>query len=78
MVVLTVVGWAPLASAVAGAFGCTLNEATAHPCIVAGHDVGETLAVMFVMAWAAIFAFPLMLASLVGWITVWARRARPA
>lgn len=81
LAVLTALAWTPLvsilaASAIATTFGCTLNEASAHPCVVAGVDLGETLVVMFVMGWLAIFGLPFMVATLFGWLVVWSRRAR--
>lgn len=65
-----------LASFLATALGCRLNEAGAHPCLLAGRDIGETLYTMGMMFWLAILTFPLMALALVGWLIVWVRRAR--
>ena len=80
LVLVTVLAWAPvvlavLSSVAASALGCTVNEAAVHPCTVAGLDIGEPLAVMFLMGWVAILALPAMLGTLVGWFVVWTRRA---
>jgi hypothetical protein len=45
------------AAAVASAGGCTLNEGSAHPCIIFGFDAGETLYVMAVAFWLFIFTW---------------------
>lgn len=47
-----------LSSWVADANGCTLNEASTHPCIVAGRDVGELLAFGFVSGWFMLVTLP--------------------
>ncbi len=73
--VLTVVGWAPFAgvlvsSLLAEAFGCTLNEAGTHPCVVAGIDWGGALSTMFVLGWLMLVTWPLMLLTPVAWIAL--------
>lgn len=90
--VVTVLGWAPFGAVltsglVATVFGCTLNEAGAHPCVVAGYDFGELLYVGGVSGWFMLVTWPLMLITLVAWLAlagvfvmrrVEARRARGA
>ncbi len=73
--VFTVVGWAPFAGVLfsglfANYFGCTLNEAGVNPCVVAGIDWGETLAMMFVAGWFMLVTWPLMLLTFVAWIAL--------
>ena len=43
-----------IASTIASAHGCQLDEGGTHPCIVMGSDWGGTLYTMFVMAWLGI------------------------
>ncbi len=66
VVVLVILGlaFAPLASvAVAGgianANGCQLDEGSAHPCVVNGQDLGETLYTLGVMGWLMLVTVPL-------------------
>lgn len=73
--VVTLVGWAPLAgvlvsSLVANSFGCTLNEAGTHPCVVAGVDWGGLLGFMFVAGWLMLVTWPLMLLTFVAWMAL--------
>lgn len=70
--VVTAVAWAPffsvlVAGLTATAFGCTLNEGNAHPCVVAGIDLGDTLYAMGVMGWLMLVTVPFMLLTLVVW-----------
>jgi len=48
-----------VASAVAGAFGCRLDEAGSYPCMVAGVDVGGLLSTLFVLGWLMLLTLPL-------------------
>ena len=57
-----------IASGIASANGCKLNEADAHPCVLLGIDWGEILYGMFVMAWLAIATIPLGALALMLWI----------
>lgn len=73
--VLTVVGWAPLAGVLfsglfAEYFGCTLNEAGTHPCVVAGIDWGGALSLMFVAGWLMLVTWPLMLLTFAAWVAL--------
>jgi hypothetical protein len=65
------------AGGIALAAGCTLNEAGAHPCVVFGSDLGETLYAMGVMGFLAIATIPTGLALLVLFFAFnwWRRRA---
>jgi hypothetical protein len=43
----------------AGILGCTVNEAGASPCLVAGIDLGPALVFAFVSGWFALLTLPL-------------------
>jgi hypothetical protein len=63
---------APIASlmisiAIADANGCTLNEGGVHPCVVGGHDWGETLMTMFVLGWLMLLTLPIGAIAFVIW-----------
>jgi hypothetical protein len=53
------------ASAIADVSGCTLNEGSAHECIVSGTDIGDTLYTMFVLGWLFFLTVPTGLVALV-------------
>lgn len=53
------------AGVIAQAAGCDLDEGSAHPCTVAGMDVGEALYTMFVMGWMFFLTVPTGLVALV-------------
>jgi hypothetical protein len=81
LIILTIAAWLPIgfafaASGIASSLGCRLNEAGNNPCLLAGHDIGDTLYTMFMMFWLAILTMPLMAISIIGWLVVWVRRAR--
>ena len=57
-----------LAVWIAGANGCRLNEADAHPCLLAGVDIGGLLYDMFVLGWLAFVTVPLGVLGLAGWL----------
>ncbi len=71
----TIVAFAPMLSVIwaalfSGAFGCTVNEGSTHPCVVAGVDYGDALYQSFVTGWLMLIVWPLALIVLVGWIGV--------
>jgi hypothetical protein len=53
---------------VADANGCTVNEATIHPCIVMGMDLGELLYFTGVMGWFMLATLPLGGGALLVWL----------
>jgi hypothetical protein len=68
-----------LASAVASANGCRLDEAGAYPCVVAGVDVGGLLSGLFVLGWLMLLTLPLgAVVGVVGAVLWWSRRKRPS
>jgi hypothetical protein len=85
--VLTLASFAPvlcllLAGLVASALDCRLDEGSAHPCLLAGTDIGQSLNTGFVLGWVAFVTWPGMLVSLALWLWLLARRlwrlVRPA
>ena len=47
-----------IAAAVASSHGCQLDEGSVHPCVIAGHDYGETLYTLGVMGWLMLVTLP--------------------
>ena len=47
-----------LASWIANAAGCALDEGSSHPCMIGGKDRGELLYTMFVMGWFMFLTLP--------------------
>jgi hypothetical protein len=47
-----------LASAVASARGCTVDEAVTHPCLVFALDIGPLLYTLGVMGWLGLVTLP--------------------
>jgi hypothetical protein len=74
-VIAMLTGWPVVLATVAGVtaslYGCTLNEAGVHPCVVAGRDVGPTLYSMGMTAWFLIALIPLGAIAATGWTTGW-------
>jgi hypothetical protein len=75
-----------IASTIADALGCTVNEGGATQCLYKGTDIGETLAEMFVVGWLSFVTFPLALIAFGVWLVSaisifvirWRRRRREA
>jgi hypothetical protein len=59
-----------VASFVANAAGCGLDEGQAHACIIHGHDYGPRLYEMAVSVWLMIFTLPLAELAFLIWIVV--------
>ena len=55
---LTPVGSVIIAGVVANANGCSLDEGSPHPCVIAGHDYGQTLYTMGVLGWLMLLTLP--------------------
>ncbi|PWW00529.1 hypothetical protein DFR52_103736 [Hoeflea marina] len=75
LVVIILFATAPLLSVllsswIAAANDCVLNEGGVHPCVIAGVDHGETLAIMFVAGWFMFFTVPAGAAALAVWLIV--------
>ena len=77
---LTIALWLPTL-AVAATFaamiatGCEVNEATTHPCVVAGQDIGEFLYDGLVMVFLAGPTLPFAIGAVVVWVLAWRRAA---
>lgn len=67
-----------IASALASAFGCHVDEGGTHPCMAFGTDIGELLYTLFVMGWFFFFTVPSGLVAAVVFlvIVVLSRRAK--
>ncbi|MFL6200274.1 MAG: hypothetical protein ACJ76J_13925 [Thermoanaerobaculia bacterium] len=67
-----------IASALASAFGCQVDEGGAHPCMAFGTDIGELLYTLFVMGWFFFLTIPSGLVAAVVFlvIVVLSRRAK--
>lgn len=61
--VMTSIGIASIA-------GCHLNEASTHPCVIMGVDIGGLLALMFVAGWFALATVPAGAVALLIWAVV--------
>ena len=80
LVVLTIALWLPTLAVVTTfltvmATGCDVNEATAQPCLVAGHDIGETLYAGLVTVFLAGPTLPFAIGAVIVWFVVWRRAA---
>lgn len=59
-----------IATGIASASGCMLNEGGSYPCLFLGVDLGETLNVMFVGAWFFLLTFPLAIVGIIGLVVM--------
>ena len=51
-----------------GVYGCQINESGTYPCGFHGHDVGQTAAMMGILAaWGALIFGPFVAASCLAW-----------
>jgi len=75
-----------IASGIADALGCTVNEGGATTCMFRGSDIGQTLAELFVLGWLFFATLPIGLVAFAIWliaavavaIAAWRRRRRVA
>ena len=75
MAILLLLGLAPLMSMAAAEFiaqvnGCKLDLTGAHPCIVAGQDIGHTLLTLGMMGYFLFVTLPAVTAVVGLWIVV--------
>ena len=75
LMLILLFGLAPLlsgliASAIAHALDCGLDEGSVHVCMLAGYDIGAMLYTMFVMIWFAIMTIPLAGIAFFVWLVV--------
>ena len=64
------IGSVMLCAAIANANGCKVDEGSAHPCIINGHDYGELLYELGVMGWFMLVTIPGGLVAFVGWLVL--------
>ena len=57
-----------LADFIATSAGCVLNEATSHPCVIAGIDVGNSLYTLGFLGWFMIATIPIGAILLICWV----------
>lgn len=79
LVVGTAISWMPLllvllSIGIASAFGCRLDEASVHPCRVAGMELGPALSDGFICLWLLLFVWPAMLLTLAAWLILLVQR----
>jgi DMSO/TMAO reductase YedYZ heme-binding membrane subunit len=84
---IAMVALAPVASVIAcgiiaNAAGCHVDEGSVHPCVINGHDYGQTLYTMGVMGWFMLLTLPAGALAFIGWLimlllhrTSWRKRA---
>ena len=80
LIVVTILAWLPMLAvlltvAVTFATGCQVDEGNSHPCIVMGHDIGDTLYAGLIMVFLAGPALPFGIGLVIFWILLW-RRAK--
>lgn len=59
-----------VAETIAQIYGCTLDLAAVHPCIVGGKDIGQTLLTLGMMGWFLFATMPGVAAVIVVWLVV--------
>jgi hypothetical protein len=59
-----------VASSIAEANGCALDEGSVHPCLVDGADWGEALYTMAVLGWLMLATLPLGGGALLVWLII--------
>jgi hypothetical protein len=71
-----------VAQAIADYYGCKLDLASAHPCMVGGKDIGHDLLTLGMMGWFLFSTMPVLLGFVALWVIVeivrWAARGRTA
>lgn len=60
-----------LATMIAAALGCQLDEGNVHPCVWHGIDLGNALYQMFVIAWLGIATLPFGVIAILTLFVVW-------
>lgn len=59
-----------IAGGIANAYGCRLDEAGVHPCVIGGTDYGEMLEMMFVLGWLMLMTLPAGAIAFLIWVVV--------
>lgn len=81
---LSPIGGVIVASTVANANGCTVDEGSVHPCVIGGKDYGETLYTLGVLGWLMLLTLPAGAAAGFIWLIIlllhrtrWRKRQLP-
>ena len=72
------IGSVIVCAAIANVYGCKVDEGSAHPCIINGHDYGELLYSLGVMGWFMLVTIPGGLVAFVGWLISYSASRRLA
>lgn len=67
---LAPVGTAIASASIANAHGCQVDEGSAHPCIINGHDYGQLFYTLGVLGWLMLVTLPGGLFAFVIWLIV--------
>ena len=71
-----------VAEFIAQVYGCKLDLAGVHPCMVGGSDMGHTLLTLGMMGYFLFATLPVVLGAVIVWVLVeaiaWVRRRSPA
>ncbi len=71
-----------VAEFIAQVYGCKLDLAGVHPCMVGGSDMGHTLLTLGMMGYFLFVTLPFALGTVIVWVLVeaiaWVRRRTPA
>ena len=75
---VAVAAWLPILAVLATiatvvVTGCQVDEAAVHPCMVAGHDIGDALGIGLLLVFVAA---PVAIGASVLWVTLWRRQRR--
>jgi hypothetical protein len=64
------VGSVILCSWIANAYGCKVDEGSVHPCIIGGHDYGQLLYTLGVLAWLMLVTLPGGVVAFIIWLII--------
>jgi hypothetical protein len=67
---LAPIGSVVACSWIANAYGCKVDEGSAHPCMINGVDRGELLYALGVMGWLMLVTLPAGACAVLGWIVI--------
>ena len=70
VVMLSPIASVAVAGSLAHAYGCQVDEGSAHPCVIAGQDRGELLYTLGVLGWFMLLTLPAGAVALLVWLIV--------